>query len=165
MAASLSMPPQSAINMGRPGLSRVGSGREGVTPEVMAMSTRSIIQYGNAGTPTSSSGVVMGSVQQQQQQQPQQHLSVGPHAGQLATSQNARVSLNWHQAVRSFIFGGTAKFFGVHQLTEEASRAVWNERRRRLAVKRFGGVKDDYHLDGGVYGAQQVKTTECCCCC
>ena len=105
----------------------------------------------------SGSGSMMASVQAQQQQQQQQHLAMTSHASQLATNPNVRVSLNWHQAVREFVFGGTAKFFGVHQLTEEASRAVWNERRRRLAVKRFGGVKDDYHLDGGVYGAQQVK--------
>jgi hypothetical protein len=100
----------------------------------------------------------MGSVQnQQQQQQQQQHLS---HSNQLSTNsgQNVRVTLNWHQAVRSFVFGGTAKFFGVHQRTEETSRAIWNERRRRLAVKRFGGVKDDF-LDaaGGAYGVQQVN--------
>ena len=104
----------------------------------------------------SAGGSVMASVQAQQQQQ-QQHLAMTSHASQLAPIPNVRVSLNWHQAVREFVFGGTAKFFGVHQLTEEASRAVWNERRRRLAVKRFGGVKDDYHLDGGVYGAQQVQ--------
>ena len=102
----------------------------------------------------------MGSVQSQQQQQQQQqiqqqHLS---HSNQLSTGPNVRVTLNWHQAVRSFVFGGTAKFFGVHQETEETSRAIWNERRRRLAVKRFGGVKDDF-LDGagGAYGVQQVK--------
>ena len=28
--------------------------------------------------------------------------------------------------------------------TEESARATWNERRRRLAIKRFGGVKDEY---------------------
>ena len=90
--------------------------------------------------------------QQQLQQQQQQHLS------QLASSgPNARVALNWHQAVRAFVFGGTAKFFGVHHVSEESSRAVWNERRRRLAVKRFGGVKDDFLDTGGAYGAQQVK--------
>ena len=100
----------------------------------------------------------MGPVQsqqlQQQQQQQQHHLT-----NQLATSgQNTRVALNWHQAVRSFVFGGTAKFFGVQQTSEESSRAVWNERRSRLAVKRFGGVKDDFlEGGGGAYGAQQVS--------
>ena len=42
------------------------------------------------------------------------------------------------------VFTSTAKFFGVHAETEECARATWNERRRRLAIKRFGGVKDEY---------------------
>ena len=101
----------------------------------------------------------MGSVQAQSSAQQQQQLQQQQqHLAQLAsTGPNARVALNWHQAVRAFVFGGTAKFFGVQQLSEESSRAVWNERRRRLAVKRFGGVKDDFLDTGGAYGAQQVK--------
>ena len=42
--------------------------------------------------------------------------------------------------------GGTAKFFGVDEETEDSSKQVWNERRMRLATKRFGGVKEDYQV-------------------
>ena len=44
--------------------------------------------------------------------------------------------------------GGTAKFFGVEVETLASSEQCWWERRRRLAIKRFGGVKDEF-LDGG----------------
>ena len=40
------------------------------------------------------------------------------------------------------------KFFGVDTETQASSEQCWCERRRRLAIKRFGGVKDEY-LDGG----------------
>ena len=47
-----------------------------------------------------------------------------------------------------FFVGGTAKFFGVEVETLASSEQCWWERRRRLAIKRFGGVKDEF-LDGG----------------
>ena len=49
-----------------------------------------------------------------------------------------------HETFHRIVFTSTAKFFGVHAETEESARAIWNERRRRLAIKRFGGVKDEY---------------------
>ena len=64
------------------------------------------------------------------------------------------------ETFRRIIFTNTAKFFGVDAETEESSRAVWNERRRRFAIKRFGGVKDEYlssqhhqHTAGGSDGS------------
>ena len=45
-----------------------------------------------------------------------------------------------------FFIGGTAKFFGVDEESEDQSKQVWNERRMRLATKRFGGVKEDYQV-------------------
>ena len=57
-----------------------------------------------------------------------------------------------------FFVGGTAKFFGVEVETLASSEQCWWERRRRLAIKRFGGVKDEY-LDGGgnAYNSQVCK--------
>lgn len=57
--------------------------------------------------------------------------------------------LLWQDLVRRFVVGGTAKFFGVDAETEESSRLVWNERRMRLATKRFGGVKEEYQYGEG----------------
>ncbi len=44
--------------------------------------------------------------------------------------------------------------------TESSSREVWNDRRKRLAIKKFGGIRDEYlqpehgPIAGSVYGAQ-----------
>ena len=52
------------------------------------------------------------------------------------------------------MFGGTARFFGVDADTEDASRLIWVERRKRLAIKRFGGIKDsEYGIDNS-YNSQ-----------
>ena len=76
------------------------------------------------------------------QQQPQSSASPAP----AATIASGRVSMvtTVHETFHRIVFTSTAKFFGVHAETEESARAVWNERRRRLAIKRFGGVKDEY---------------------
>ncbi|QQP53247.1 Uncharacterized protein FKW44_005657, partial [Caligus rogercresseyi] len=51
-----------------------------------------------------------------------------------------------------------SEFFGVEEGHEESSRALWSDRRRRLAIKRFGGVKDElnpgYQLDNNAYNSQ-----------
>ena len=54
--------------------------------------------------------------------------------------------LPMHESFRRYIVNGTSKFFGVN--SEESNEKVWIERRRRLAIKKFGGVKDDFHLEG-----------------
>ena len=33
------------------------------------------------------------------------------------------------------------RFFGVDSSNEEAARSTWVERRRRMAIKKLGGVK------------------------
>ena len=38
--------------------------------------------------------------------------------------------VTWQEACRRFVFGGTAKFFGVDAETLEASEQRWRERRR-----------------------------------
>lgn len=54
-----------------------------------------------------------------------------------------------HEAMRRYFANGTSRFFGVNG--EENNEKVWIERRRRLAIKRFGGVKDDYQFDGNAH--------------
>ena len=53
-----------------------------------------------------------------------------------------------------FVIGGTARFFGVEAVSEETSKVIWCERRKRLAIKRFGGVKDSEFLDNNAYNSQ-----------
>ncbi len=63
----------------------------------------------------------------------------------------------------SYLVVGTAKFFGVDSETEDASRALWNERRRRLAIKRFGGVRDEFSVvDSCALGGPQVNRASTC---
>lgn len=56
-----------------------------------------------------------------------------------------------HESLRRYVVNGTSRFFGVNG--EESNEKVWMERRRRLAIKLFGGVKDDFHLEGNIGGA------------
>ena len=51
-----------------------------------------------------------------------------------------------HESIRRYIVNGTSKFFGVNG--SDANEKVWIERRRRLAIKLFGGVKDDFQIEG-----------------
>ena len=76
------------------------------------------------------------------QQQPQSSTSPAPAAA--VASGRASMVTTVHETFHRIVFTSTAKFFGVHAETEESARAIWNERRRRLAIKRFGGVKDEY---------------------
>ncbi|TRY68543.1 hypothetical protein TCAL_07253 [Tigriopus californicus] len=59
----------------------------------------------------------------------------------------------WNVALKrscQYVIVGTAKFFGVDPTSEAMSKMVWVERRRRIAIKKFGGVKDEYAIrDGG----------------
>ena len=52
--------------------------------------------------------------------------------------------------------GGTARFFGVEAASEKAAKEIWQERRKRIAIKRFGGIKDDEFLraSGDPYSSQ-----------
>ena len=51
-----------------------------------------------------------------------------------------------HESLRRYFVNSTTKFFGLNG--EESNEKVWVDRRRRVAIKLFGGVKDDFHIDG-----------------
>ena len=55
-------------------------------------------------------------------------------------------SLPVHESLRRYFVNSTTKFFGLNG--EESNEKVWIDRRRRVAIKLFGGVKDDFHIDG-----------------
>lgn len=63
----------------------------------------------------------------------------------------ASIISGWNSSCKRFVVGGSAKFFGLESASEDASKQVWQERRRRLAIKRFGGVKDEYQIEGNAY--------------
>ncbi|XP_034247424.1 inactive rhomboid protein 1 isoform X2 [Thrips palmi] len=48
--------------------------------------------------------------------------------------------------VRNYIKRETAAFFGVDPMQEEAQRARWVDRRKRLATRRYGDLKDEYAI-------------------
>lgn len=117
---------------------------------------RPMLQY-NAGD----YGLHQQPVTGQPQVQPQPSTTVSQPASTVSggassvvtatnTAQVASNPLPLHETVRRYIANGTSKFFGVNG--EDANEKVWIERRRRIAIKLFGGVKDDYHMDGNGHG-------------
>ena len=71
-----------------------------------------------------------------------------PNATQTATTTLALppTTLPVHESLRRYFVNSTTKFFGLNG--EETNEKVWIDRRRRVAIKLFGGVKDDFHMDG-----------------
>ena len=63
-----------------------------------------------------------------------------------------------HESIRRYFVNGTSEFFGVNG--SEANEKVWIERRRRLAIKLFGGVKDDFQIDGNSVNASGSSAYE-----
>lgn len=56
------------------------------------------------------------------------------------------------QRFKDYIRRGTAKFFGVDCCSETVQRHKWAERQRRLAVRRFGQLRQDADLNGQMGG-------------
>ena len=56
------------------------------------------------------------------------------------------------------IVGGTIRWFGLDVEQEEAGKIVWIDRRKRLAIKKFGGIKDsEFPLEGSSYSTQVLE--------
>jgi hypothetical protein len=89
-------------------------------------------------------------------QGPPQVTTTTPSSGQVTTTTVVNApptslvtspqQLSIHESLRRYFVDGTSKFFGVNG--EDSNEKVWIERRRRVAIKLFGGVKDDFHIDG-----------------
>ena len=138
------------------GASGLIGGRSGpalpVGPQVIPASSRPLLQYSGAGD------YAIHQAPPVPQQQPPPPINVNPVQAAVATTATAvnQQALPMHEALRRYIVNGTCKFFGVN--SQESNEKVWMERRRRLAIKLFGGVKDDFHLDGngGAGGACSI---------
>ncbi len=111
------------------------------TPRPPPRDTRALVQYGD---PQSAYGTAGGVAVSSQQAPPPQAVVAAPPPGNQVVSLPAPVPV--YESMRRFVAHGTSKFFGVDG--DEHNEKVWIERRRRLAIKRFGGVKDDYQFDG-----------------
>ena len=76
-------------------------------------------------------------------------VSVAPPSTTLSATQaqtSVVQAVPMHESMRRYIVNGTSQFFGVNG--SDDNEKVWIERRRRLAIKLFGGVKDAFQVDG-----------------
>ena len=80
-----------------------------------------------------------------------------PPSAQTQAQTTVVQAIPMHESFRRYIVNGTSKFFGVNG--KENNEKVWIERRRRLAIKLFGGVKDDFHVDGSSNGGHASGNT------
>ncbi|XP_055597865.1 inactive rhomboid protein 1-like isoform X1 [Uranotaenia lowii] len=91
---------------------------------------------------------------QQQQQQQQQSLSlqqIAPPRLQpdstpstlQRNTQQIRTRLSHKQRVKEYLRRSTSQFFGVDQLNEDYEQQKWEDRQKRLAVRRFGSLKEE----------------------
>ncbi|XP_053686474.1 inactive rhomboid protein 1-like [Sabethes cyaneus] len=88
-------------------------------------------------------------VQQQQQSLPLQQISAPrlqadstPSTLQRNT-QPSRARLSHKQRIKEYLRRSTSQFFGVDQLNEDYEQQKWEDRQKRLAVRRFGPLKED----------------------
>ena len=122
--------------------------REGVA--ITSSAPRPLVQYNEPSYAVM--GVAQPKAQPQPPSQPQtqpppvQPMSIAPPTNQVTT---VATPTPVYESVRRYLADSTSKFFGVNG--EENNEKVWVERRRRLAIKLFGGVKDDFQMDGTAY--------------
>ena len=95
-----------------------------------------------------------------QQIQPIQPMLAQPQTQQLALPRNQqqdsplstlqrntpqiRQRLSKKQRIKEFLRHETSQFFGVDYLNEEYERQKWEDRQKRLAIRRFGPLKDEH---------------------
>ncbi|XP_055628259.1 inactive rhomboid protein 1-like isoform X2 [Toxorhynchites rutilus septentrionalis] len=58
-------------------------------------------------------------------------------------TQQIRTRLSHKQRIKEYIRRSTSQFFGVDVLNEEYEQQKWEDRQKRLAVRRFGPLKED----------------------
>jgi hypothetical protein len=59
--------------------------------------------------------------------------------------------------VKTYFTRKILRFFGVDSSFEEQSRVIWGERRKRLAIKKLGGIKEEEFLSG--FGVENTGYT------
>ncbi|XP_058459322.1 inactive rhomboid protein 1-like isoform X2 [Malaya genurostris] len=107
--------------------------------------------YSMLRTPTPLQQLQQQHAQQNQQQQPlplQQiptpRLQVDSTPSTLQrNAQPCRARLSHKQRIKEYLRRSTAQFFGVDQLNEDYEQQKWEDRQKRLAVRRFGSLKED----------------------
>ncbi|XP_058828843.1 inactive rhomboid protein 1-like isoform X1 [Topomyia yanbarensis] len=87
--------------------------------------------------------------QQQQQSLPLQQIPTPRLQADSTPStlqrnvQPCRARLSHKQRIKEYLRRSTAQFFGVDQLNEDYEQQKWEDRQKRLAVRRFGTLKED----------------------
>ncbi|KAK7574159.1 hypothetical protein V9T40_011350 [Parthenolecanium corni] len=81
---------------------------------------------------------------------PLQHQISAPVTGSnVPSSRRYSRSISKKELIKNYIKKETAVFFGVHEPTEENERARWLDRRKRLACRTYGQLKNEYQIPSG----------------
>ncbi|XP_058828844.1 inactive rhomboid protein 1-like isoform X2 [Topomyia yanbarensis] len=107
--------------------------------------------YSMLRTPTPLQQLQQQHAQHQQQQQslplqqiPTPRLQADSTPSTLQRNvQPCRARLSHKQRIKEYLRRSTAQFFGVDQLNEDYEQQKWEDRQKRLAVRRFGTLKED----------------------
>ena len=149
-------PPTSMVTVVRPGPRDVN------VANLNTGAPRPLVQYNEpsyvmGGVPVTAQQAVKAQPQPPQQPQPQPQIQPPLTTVPPPTSQVTAVATPTpvYESIRKYLADSTSKFFGVNG--EENNEKVWSERRRRVAIKLFGGVKDDFQIDGTTYEDSIVR--------
>ncbi|XP_062559314.1 inactive rhomboid protein 1-like isoform X1 [Armigeres subalbatus] len=66
-----------------------------------------------------------------------------PSTLQRNTQPQMRTRLSHKQRIKEYLRRSTSQFFGVDQFNEEYEQQKWEDRQKRLAIRRFGPLKED----------------------
>lgn len=76
-------------------------------------------------------------------------LCTTPQRSTLTIRQQMQQRLSRKQRLKEYVRREVAKFFGVDGQSEDEERIKWNERQKRLALRRFGPLKSDSDFGNG----------------
>ena len=146
-------PPTSMVTVQRPPRENVAN-LNNSTPRPLVQYNEQPSYVMGPGVATAAQAKAQPQPPQQPQPQPQiqQPLTTVPPPSQVTA---VATPTPVYESIRKYLADSTSKFFGVNG--EENNEKVWTERRRRVAIKLFGGVKDDFQIDGTTYEDSIVR--------
>ncbi|XP_062716954.1 inactive rhomboid protein 1 isoform X2 [Aedes albopictus] len=107
-------------------------------------------EYSMLRTPTPLQQLQQQHAQHQQQSLPLQQIPTPrlqpdstPSTLQRNTQPQMRTRLSHKQRIKEYLRRSTSQFFGVDQLNEDYEQQKWEDRQKRLAIRRFGPLKED----------------------
>ncbi|XP_062559315.1 inactive rhomboid protein 1-like isoform X2 [Armigeres subalbatus] len=107
-------------------------------------------EYSMLRTPTPLQQLQQQHAQHQHQSLPLQQIPTPrlqpdstPSTLQRNTQPQMRTRLSHKQRIKEYLRRSTSQFFGVDQFNEEYEQQKWEDRQKRLAIRRFGPLKED----------------------